>query len=52
MTSDDALALHSSVADGGVHMAWTSALLWQLAWQLALAMHIGAVILPSHLGAL
>jgi hypothetical protein len=52
VTSDDALALHSSVADGGVHIAWTSTLLWQLAWQLALALQAGGVILPSHFGAL
>lgn len=51
VTSLDALALHSRVAAGGVHIALTSALLWQLAWQLALALQLGGVILPSHLGA-
>jgi hypothetical protein len=52
VTSADALALHSRDATGGVHFAVTSALLWQLALQLAVAMQLGGVILPSHFGAL
>jgi hypothetical protein len=52
VTSAEALALHSREATGGVQCALTSALLWQLALQLALAMQLGGVIFPSHFGAL
>jgi hypothetical protein len=42
---------HWRLTLGGVHMAASDAWLWQLAWQLADALHIGGVICPSHFGA-
>jgi hypothetical protein len=46
----EALAVQDQLTCGGVQFACALAWLWQLAWQFALALHIGGVTCPVQTG--